>query len=452
MKNMMDDLQRVGADNRRPSSPWHLADDIFAGCDNCAAGSLGHAWYRLISNEIEFWSEVEEPSEPLRYDREGRQEHDTLPQMRQAFFYKLGFKSSVPTFLRGIGRAVNLHFSCEQVEGFCRMLFLHRETQKTYLSPEALFESFCAKTAPSNMTVHDFVYSLFYGMHWFAFEPLIGLMRAHLLGRIDDTVLSHLDDVIFGCKRFFYVAATESGESAEGAGNAGSASEEPKAVLSTEELRRKSAVNLLAGLNKDGTAPADPVAEKMHRISMTVTEKSVPIYKSEVLPLVVDFFANREEEFIKRLVSQMALDFPGVQVDIRGLFKYNATKRRFTHFVEEVLRQELALRSELVEEYVATVQQLAGASAEGHVTPQGVAQALWHEDPLMPAAYMDELLSDLFEVTVGELNPSLLKEVTTRHLAWKGERAYLEVSTMKVRQKRRLCGQNSTSSVTTVLH
>ena len=72
------------------------------------------------------------------------------------------------------------------------------------------------------------------------------------------------------------------------------------------------------------------------------------------------------------------------------------------------------------------MQQLAGASAEGHVTPQGVAQALWHEDPLMPAAYMDELLSDLFEVTVGELNPSLVEGSYYKTPGLEGERVYLE--------------------------
>jgi hypothetical protein len=396
MKNMMEDLQRVkGGQPTTPRPPWHLADDIFPQAATTAQRvHLAMREYRLMVEKNRVLERSVEDTRrlfALRQRGEDNDEHEYItPQMRQAFFYKLGFESSVPSFLRGVGRAVNLHFTCDQVEGFCRMLFLHRETQKGYLSAESLFESFCAKTAPSNITVHDFVYSLFYGMHWFAFEPLIGLMRAHLLGRVDDTVLSHLDDVIFGCKRFFYVAATESSPQ-EGGGGGGSegatgSANSPRQQGTTpptsmEEIRRKSAINLLAGLNKDGTAPADPAAEKIHRVSMTITEKPVPIYKSEVLPLVADFFANREEENIKRLVTQMALDYPGVLVDIKGLFKYNATKRRFTNFVEEILRQELALREELVEEYVATVQQLAGSSPEGHVTPQGVAQALWNAVP-----------------------------------------------------------------------
>jgi hypothetical protein len=445
-----EELQRLknGQAPGTPRPPWHLADDIFPAATTTAQRvHLAMREYRGMqqSNQM-LTKEVEDLKKIVAMIPRGDGNEGCeyiLYEMQIKHFYKLGFEGSVPSFLRGTGKATNLKLTVEETSGYCRLLFLHRESVRpSSATAESVFESFATKYAPSHVSAQDFAYSMFYAMRWFAFDPFIGLMRKYLTSQIDSTVLAYLEKVIFGCKLFIQSAADENNLGmgsppaspvlgpAAGATTAGS---DPVVDSKpTEHIRRKSVRHLINAAEAEAAAEraldtktTNNMAASFGAQSLIVEEPRL-LYKAEILPLIADYFCAKTEEQLKLIVGKISLDYPGVQVDSRALFRFIMAKKRFSLFVEEVIRQTIVESEELAVEYALCIQ--SATNSEGHCVPQGVAKAIWAIDPLAPAAYMDDLLSDIFEVSVEELHPALVEGSYYRTPGAEGERCYHENS------------------------
>ncbi|CUG88540.1 Hypothetical protein, putative [Bodo saltans] len=443
-----EELQRLksGQAPGTPRPPWHLADDIFPAATTTAQRvHLAMREYRgmqqanqMLTKEVEDLKKIVAMI-PRGDGNEGCEY--ILFEMQIKHFYKLGFEGSVPSFLRGTGKATNLKLTVEETGGYCRMLFLHRESVRpSSAAAESVFESFATKYAPSHVSAQDFAYSMFYAMRWFAFDPFIGLMRKYLTSQIDSTVLAHMEKIVFGCKLFIQSAADENNlgtgsppaSPALGSATTNAGSDPVVDSKPTEHIRRKSVRHLI------NAAEAEAAAEKALDTKTTnnlaasfgaqalIVEEPRLLYKAEILPLIADYFCAKSEEQLKLIVGKISMDYPGVQVDSRALFRFVMAKKRFSLFVEEVLRQTIIESEELATEYALCIQSVT--NPEGHCVPQGVAKAIWAMDPLAPAAYMDDLLSDIFEVSVEELHPSLVEGSYYKTPGAEGERCYNENS------------------------
>lgn len=417
-RSLTDDLQRAkGGQPGTPRPPWHLADDVFPKATTTAQRvHLAMREYRMmVENNHALQREVDELKKVIAMRPRGDDNADSeyiLPQMQLKFFYKLGFESGVPSYLRGNGRAVNMKFTLDQTEGFCRLLFLHRDSVRANSSVETVFESFCSKHSGQGCTAQDFAYSFYSAMKWFSFDPFVGLCKRWIAEEIDDTVIAQMEKNVVGCRQFIQTAADELSLGGDGPAAVNDTDER-----STELIRRKSAAGLMAAVEAENAAKSLPFS-----VMAFIAEEPRMLFKAEIVTLITDYFIHKDEELIKRLMGQLNLDFPGIQVDAKGLFRFNGQKRRFSNFVEEILRQDIRFREEMILDYTLAIQ--STTSNEGHVSPNDIAEALWKIDPLIPAAYMDELLSDLFEVTIEELHPSVAEKSYYKTPGLDGERVY----------------------------
>ena len=405
-----------------PRPPWQLCDEFFPRAASTAQRvhlAIKEYRFMLARNECLTRQYTDLRSMLAMQDRdenvpdggaEPELEKDVVAyQMLWKHFPKLGFDSSVPPFLKGTGRAENLKFNRSQVKQMCRVFFqeavvfgeatgpAQRKDQQTsntsqskkcsMLNTEQLLTKMATKYSPSGASAHDFLYSWWYGMQWFAYDRFISMVRKTVSGELDDSVL-------LGMHR--------------------------------EARRVRDALELKASEEADAAAkllPAAISASNETQTSSGAGSGNATLTKTSAVEILADLFGHKSEEDVKRLVAAVNRDCPGTEVSIPALVRYSAKERSFSHFLEDLYGQHLATRHAIEQLCIEAVFD-ASIETDGRLAPTPFAQSLWKTDPMIPAVYMDDLVSDIFEIPIEDLKPAV-DERGVRRVGLNGNRLYL---------------------------
>jgi hypothetical protein len=327
---------------------------------------------------------------------------DVVPDMRAAYFPKLGLNSHVPGYLKGTGKVKNLRFGRDMMQTFARNLWMGRQAVKAGAPWDLFLSKFLADQCPHSIKPDAFAYNVHHAMGWFAYDPFIGFTRNLMLGLVDEAVFLDMQLAVTKMRQVLLTSAnTNDAISAiRGANDV-----TPPPPASAAAGGRSPVVSALP-VPVDGGAP-----------------RSTLLTKTKLASALIDTCVDRADLEVKQLIVAASRDCPGRAVDVDMLFNFDAERGRFSHFLEEAYRQYFVLRRRLIADISDALYALE-TDEEARISPPAVAACLLHHDPHMPVQYLDDLVARMFSVSIEQLFPAVDKYSTTPTVGLEGERVY----------------------------
>jgi len=306
------------------------------------------------------------------------------PAMRAKWFPKLGLDSTVPGYLKGVGKVPNLQYGRDEVQTLVRALWMARQGVKPGAPWDMFMSKFLSDEAADRGVAPDvFAYNVHHAMSWYSYDPFIGFTRGLVLGFIDEAVFVDMQQVVAKMRRDLMRAASDG--SANTTNNADAAED---------------------GGGNDG-APRPPAT----------------LSKTKLASALIDSCIERPDTDVKQLIVAAGRDCPGRTTDVELLFNYDAEQGRFSHFLEATYLQYLEGRRRYLAELADALYD-AETDDEARLSPPAVAVAFRRVDPNAHVQYLDDTIARCFACSVDQLYPDVDKYSATPTVGVDGERTY----------------------------
>ena len=316
--------------------------------------------------------------------------------MKATHFMKLGLEQRVPTYLKGLGFVPSIRLKRTTVLGFCKLLWVERETNSKSTVPVEQFVSrFCSKFNPEGVEPDVFAYNLHHAMHWYAFDPAISFTKDYITGKLDEMTFYSMQSSIRQLKDRLIKEAMHPG------------------ILGDPDVDDHVA----------GTKPGAATVETPGDGDEDPSQTPDIFPKTTVITALMDVMTNKSEAEIKSFILAVSRDCPGKNCSISALFGFNASERCFSNFLEEWYLQYFEERRTMI---TALTNQLFSVNTDDNyeAAPPDVAELFWKIDPDAPVQYMDTLIAHCFNTTVEGLFPAVRTESDVKHQGCEGERVY----------------------------